>query len=180
MLVLASISVSSVVSAQQIGRVTFQEIVLVLPEADSIQAKITKHAATLETDLEQMRVELNNKLEDYKKKRTTYSVAIDEQKQRELNDYNTRINEFAQTAQKEVENVSFSLTQPLLLKVQEAIAKVSKEKGLTFVVDLSQGNNIMYIDEAATLDITPLVKVSLGIAADAKPKQQPQQQQQMR
>ena len=177
MLVLASISVTSVASAQKIGRVAFQEIVLVLPEADSIQGKITKYAEQLDADLEQMRVELNNKFEDYQKKQATFSTAINEQKQKELNDYNTRIQEFAKTAQRDIEEMQFKLTQPLFLKVQAAIKNVSVEKALTIVVDLSQGNNVMYIDEATTLDITPLVKVSLGVAADAKPKQQPQQMQ---
>lgn len=170
MLVLVAVCVSSVANAQKIGRVLFQEIVLVLPETDSVQAKIKNHAEQLDADLEQLRVEFNNKLEDYQKKKATYSLAIDQQKQKELNDYNTRLTEFAQTAQQEVETVQFSLTQPLFNKVGDAIKKVAKEQGLTMVIDLTQGNNIMYLDETLTTDITPLVKKSLGIAPDAKPK----------
>lgn len=176
MFVLVAVLVSSVANAQKIGRVLFQEIVLVLPETDSVQAKIKNHAEQLDADLEQMRVEFNNKLEDYQKKKATYSVAIDQQKQRELNDYNTRLTEFAQTAQQEVETVQFSLTQPLFNKVGDAIKKVAKEQGMTMVIDLTQGNNIMYLDETLTTDITPLVKKSLGISPDAKPKALPQEQ----
>ncbi|MEG1935613.1 MAG: OmpH family outer membrane protein [Rikenellaceae bacterium] len=175
MLVLVAMCVSSVANAQKIGRVLFQEIVLVLPETDSVQAKIKNHAEQLDADLEQMRVEFNNKLEDYQKKKATYSVAIDQQKQRELNDYNTRLTEFAQTAQQEVETIQLSLTQPLFTKVGDAIKKIAKEQSLTMVVDLTQGNNIMYLDEATTTDITPLVKKSLGIDPNAKPKPLPQQ-----
>ncbi|MFI3321608.1 MAG: OmpH family outer membrane protein [Rikenellaceae bacterium] len=163
------------VRAQKIGRVLFQEIVMVLPEMDSVSAQVQRHGQQLEADMEQMRVEYNNKLESYQKNKATYSAAIDEQKQRELNEYGARYQEFSQTAQTEFQNVQYSLTQPIFIKVGEKIQEVAKEQGLTMVVDLSQGNNILYVDEANTTDITPLVKSALGVDPNAKPKTAQQQ-----
>ncbi len=168
---LVAVSTTSVVSAQKIGKVTFQEVLFVLPETESVQTQITDYAMQLDEQLEIMRVELNNKIEDYQNKQATYSPAIKEQKEKELNELNARIQEFSQTAQADIQELQQKLTQPLFVKVQEAIASVAKEQAVLMVVDLSQGNNIMYIDEANSVDITPLVKVALGVAADAKPKE---------
>jgi len=51
--------------------------------------------------------------------------------------------------------------QPLLEKVQDAINKVGKEKGLTYVIDKALGV-IVYIGDDA-IDITADVKKKLGI-----------------
>ncbi|MFI3315547.1 MAG: OmpH family outer membrane protein [Rikenellaceae bacterium] len=159
----------NVANAQKIGTVLFQEIMLVLPETDSVQSQIQKKAQELEADLEAMRVEFNNKASDFETNKENYTPAISEQKQKELIEIQTRYQNYTQAAQSDIESIQMKLTQPILKKVADMIQTVSKENGLLMVVDLTQGNNIMYVDEENSMDITPIVKERLGVDRDAVP-----------
>ena len=63
------------------------------------------------------------------------------------------------------------LNETVMKKAQDAIDKVAKAQGLAYVFDLATGA-IIYIDEANTVNLLPLVKAELGIPAS---KTQPTQ-----
>ncbi len=57
------------------------------------------------------------------------------------------------------------LMSPVIEKAQNAITKVAKENGLTYVFDLSAGS-LIYYDDKGSVDLLPLVKKELGIPAE--------------
>ena len=63
--------------------------------------------------------------------------------------------------------------EPVMKKAFEAIEKVAKAQGLSYVIDLSSGA-VVYINDANTVNLLPLVKSELGIPAS---KTQPTQYQ---
>ena len=61
--------------------------------------------------------------------------------------------------------------EPVYKKAFEAIEKIAKAQGLAYVLDLASGA-LIYIDDANTVNLLPMVKSELGIPAS---KTQPTQ-----
>ena len=81
------------------------------------------------------------------------------------------LQQFQQTAEQDFSTRQESLLTPVMKKAQEAIDKVAKAQGIAYVIDLSSGA-VIYVDEANTVNLLPLVKAELGIPAS---KTQPTQ-----
>ncbi|MEQ1746006.1 MAG: OmpH family outer membrane protein [Saprospiraceae bacterium] len=70
------------------------------------------------------------------------------------------IQAYEENAQKALDARRTEMLQPILLKVNEAIAKVAKQNGYALVFDVGSGAMLF---AAETIDITPLVKKELGL-----------------
>ena len=148
-------------SAQKVGRIDFQAVMISLPETDSAQVKIQALIKDLQEQMEEMRVEFNNKLSDFQQKQSTLTPAISEVKQKELSDLSTRMQEMETRAQSDVNAMQVQLFQPIIDKIKEATAKAAKVQGLTMVLDTETSQSLVYIDETTT-DLTDVVIKALG------------------
>ncbi|HEY9124253.1 MAG TPA: OmpH family outer membrane protein [Bacteroidales bacterium] len=157
----AFISTAGAQTAIKLGHINSQELIEAMPESDSAQKKIEKLTKDLQSQLETMQVELNNKYQDYLSKRDTYSDLIKQTKENELQELNQRIQTFSQNAEQDLQKQRSGLYKPILDKANKAIADVSKENGFTYIFDLA-GGLIIYHAENST-DILPLVKAKLGL-----------------
>ena len=72
-----------------------------------------------------------------------------------------RMQEFQMTAQQDYQQKEAELFQPIMDEAQNAIEKVAKANGFTYVFDLSAGGLVYFSEES--VDILPLVKKELGI-----------------
>lgn len=157
---------SSSAMAQQLkfGYVNSQEILFLMPEIDSIQVKITKLNEDYSEILETMQVEFNQKYQDFQKNLSTYSPAVRQTKEQELQGLQQRLEEFYSNANQEIEQTRNELFAPVMEKAQNAIQKVGRDNGYTAVFDRAAGA-LIYIDEKnpAMVDISQLVKNELGI-----------------
>lgn len=165
-------------SAQTIklGYINSKELIQMMPELDSAQVKLEAYSKELQQQSEEIMVEYNKKLNDYKAKAETYTPAINEQKRKELTDIETRYQEFAQIAQRDLQEQEGALMAPIIAKAKEAIRKAAKANAITIVFDYSTGvfdqSAVIYVDEATTVDLMPLVKADLKIV-DKKPAATP-------
>ena len=89
------------------------------------------------------------------------SDLIREAKASEIQEMQVRLQNFAQTAQQDLQQQSMVLIQPVMDKARKAIEEVAKENGLIYVFDMSQGNPVYASEES--LDMLPLVKAKLGL-----------------
>ena len=137
--------------AQKFGRINTQEIIMAMPE--------TK---TMQDNIETMNVEFNTKLQDFQKNYNTFSDAIKEVKEKELNDMQTRTREFQERAQQDYQKKQNELLAPIIDKAKSAIDKVAAAGGFLVVFDTSTGS-LAYFDEATLTDVAPAVKKELGI-----------------
>ena len=80
--------------AQKFGRINTQEIIMAMPETKTMQENMDTFAKELSDNIETMNVEFNTKLQDFQKNYNTFSDAIKEVKEKELNDMQTRTREF--------------------------------------------------------------------------------------
>ena len=145
--------------AQKIGRINSQDVVINMAEFKQAQTQIETLAKDLQAQAETIQVELNNKFQEYQKGMETMTDAVRQLKEKELNDLNTRLQEFNQIAQQELQKKEQELMEPIIKKANEAINEIAKAGGYSVILETSA---MVYFDEAQVKDITPEVKAKLG------------------
>ena len=131
-----------------------------MTEFKEAQTQIEALAKDLQAQAETIQVEMNNKLQEYQKGAETMTDAVRQLKEKELNDLNTRLQEFNQVAQQELQKKEQELMEPIIKKANEAISEVAKAGGYTVIME---SGSMVYFDEANVKDISPEVKAKLGI-----------------
>ena len=107
--------------AQKFGRINTQEIIMAMPETKTMQENMDTFAKELSDNIETMNVEFNTKLQDFQKNYNTFSDAIKEVKEKELNDMQTRTREFQERAQQDYQKKQNELLAPIIDKAKSAI-----------------------------------------------------------
>ena len=151
------------VSAQTLGRVNFQELVMLMPEMDAARETMAASQKEAEETYSAMAEEFQSKYTQYQQRQATWTAAIREAKERELTDINTRLQEFQQTISQELQQQQAQLQAPIMEKAQKAVQEIAKAKGITVLFDATSA---LYFDESKVVDITPDARKALNIPAD--------------
>lgn len=146
--------------AQKFGRINSQEILLAMPETKEMDTNMQAYAKDLQDNLETIAVEFNQKLNDYQKNYETYSDAVRQLKEKELQELQNRRQEFEQIAQQDYQKKQQELLTPIVEKAKAAIDKVAKNNGYLAVFETG---SLAAYDEAALTDLAPMVRAELGI-----------------
>jgi outer membrane protein len=160
-LALGILSMAIAVHAQKFGHITSEQLLQAMPEYDSAQAKVEDLRDQYDLEIERLQVEINKKIEEFNNSEATMTNLIREAKASEIQEMQVRLQNFAQTAQQDLQQQSMMLIQPVMDKARQAIEAVAKEKGLLYVFDLSQGNPVYTGPES--VDMLPLVKAQMGL-----------------
>lgn len=144
------------------GHVNTDEIIKAMPEYDSAMAKLEKTRQELVNTLQLMSVELKNKADAYDKESKTLTDIVRQTKEQELQDLQTRIQNFQNQAQTTLQEQQATLTQPIFSKVDKAIKDVGKEGGFIYVFDVAKGQ-VLYFDETKSINVLVSVKTKLGL-----------------
>ena len=147
-------------TAQKIGYVNFNELLQSMPGIDSVRISLQDYQQTLTDQMDQMRVEFENKYLDYQGKSAGLSPIIKQNKEQELAQLQERIDAFQQQAQQDLQNKQAELLQPLIDDAKEAVSQVAKELGYTYVLNAIE--DVLLYSEPAD-DLMPKVKEKLGI-----------------
>jgi outer membrane protein len=147
------------------GHINTQELVLLMPERDSAQTKLESISKDLQDQIQDLQTELQTKYTTYQQKQATWTAAILEAKQREIQEISARTEEFQRTAQEELQRAQQQLLQPVIQKATKAIEKVARQEGFTYIFDIS-GGAIQYFNPDQSVDILPLVKKELNITKE--------------
>ncbi|MDR0737759.1 MAG: OmpH family outer membrane protein [Prevotellaceae bacterium] len=145
------------------GHINTQELIVLMPERDSAQVKMETITKDLQEQIQAMQLELQTKYTTYQQKQATWTAAILEAKQKELQDLSVRAEEFQRTAQEELQRQQQLLLQPVIQKAATAIEKVAKQEGFTYVFDVSA---LQYFSPEQSIDVLPLVKKELNITKE--------------
>ena len=150
--------------AQKIGYVNTEEIITNMKETQDAYTQLEAYAKDLQAQMETIQVEFNNKLQEYQNATETMTDAVRQLKEKELTDLNTRIQEFQQVAQQDLQKKENELLAPIYEKVKNTIDEVAKAGGYTVILP---GNALIYVDAAQVKDIASDVKAKLGITTPA-------------
>lgn len=154
-------------SAQKFGRVDLAAIVPNMPEFKEAQTNLEAYGTDLQNQLEQIQVEFNQKYVEYEKNVSTYTDAIRQMKESELQQLQQRFSEFQQIAQQDMQKKEAEVMEPIYNKANEAVKAVAEAGGYLAIFstagDMASSAGLAYFDAAALTDITAEVKASLGI-----------------
>ena len=158
---------ASAANAQQFGRVDLTAIIPNMPEYQEAEKNLAEYGKDLQDQLEQMQVEFNQKLADYQKNANTYSDAIRQTKESELQQLDQRLREFQQIAYQDLQKKQNELMAPIIEKANNAVNAVAKEGGYIAIFntegDMAASAGLAYFDPEQLTNITEAVAKKLGV-----------------
>lgn len=158
----ALIALSASAQNLKFAHVNFNELVMLMPAADSARAQMAASQQEAQDTYKSMTDEFQNKYQQYQQKSSTWTAAIRESKEKELTDIQNRIEEFNQSIQQELQQQQQQLMAPIQQKAVEAVEKLAKAGGYIYVFEKS---SMLYVDESQSVDLTPAARKALGIPA---------------
>ena len=161
----AAFAASATAQNYQFGHINTGELVSLMAETDSARVKLNAYSQELSEEMDAMQTEYSSKLNTYQQKSATWTDAIRQSKEAELQEIIQRLQQFEQTAQQDLGQMQQTLMAPVYEKAQNAINKVAKDNNLIFVFDTASGS-IVYKNDDKSLDLLPLAKKELGIPAE--------------
>ncbi len=159
-LITVMIITGSNVKAQKIGYVDLQELMQLMPEYKKASTDLEAFGKTLRDELDKMSEEFQKKVADFQRLEPTMSAPIKEVKQKELQDMQSRIQDFQQSAQENVRKKEAELVKPIIEKAKNAISMVAKEGGFAYIFDSSVAG---FLYKPAGDDVLAAVKKKLGL-----------------
>ena len=148
-------------SRAKLGYIDSQKLLTMMPERAKAQKELQDFAKTLEDQLASMNSELQQKYNEYMAKKDSMPDFLKQTKEKEIQDLQVRIQNFQASAQQELQKKEQELLQPIIDKAKNAIHKVAKAKGYSYIFDVSTGAFLYWPENSD--DILPLVKKELGI-----------------
>jgi len=142
------------------GHINRDDIIMAMPDYDTAMKAYNAYGQELTNALELMQVEYNNKLDQYVKDSKTLTDLVKTNKEQELADMQTRIANFQQQAQVQLQDKQVALLNPIIERVTAAINDVAKAQGFVYVYDV---RTLIYFDATKSTDVAPLVKTKLGL-----------------
>ncbi|MBR8536505.1 OmpH family outer membrane protein [Carboxylicivirga mesophila] len=158
----AAIAFVGKVQAQDLkfGHINIQELVMQLPEKVAADQELQAEATKLQEQLQVMQQDLQKKYTDYMSQRDSLPDLIRATKEKEIQDYEQRMQQYSQMAQQTIGQKEQQLLQPIITKVQKAIDEVGQEQGLIYIFDIS--SQVVVYHSSKSIDCAPLVKTKLG------------------
>jgi outer membrane protein len=132
-----------------------------LPDKIAADKALQTEATKLQEQLQVMQQDLQNKYNDYMTQRDSLPDLIRATKEKEIQDYEQRMQQYSQMAQQTIGQKEQQLLQPIITKVQKAIDEVGQDQGLIYIFDISSQVVVYHSDKS--IDCAPLVKAKLGV-----------------
>ena len=160
MLAVASLFAFSAVAQPKFAHVNFAELVQLMPEADEARTALEASNKEIQETYTAMVEEYNSKYAVYQQKAETWTPAVRQSKEKELQGIVSRISEFESSIERELAQQQQTLMAPIQKKAIDTVNKLAKEGGYIYVIDV---NGALYIDDTQSIDLTPAARKILGI-----------------
>lgn len=156
-----ALAVPMMISAQtlKIGLVDSNAIMQAHPDTKAAMTKMEEASKKYDEEGQKLQAEFQRMYEEFQKTADTELPAIKERKMRELQEYQNKMQTFAQSADQDLQRMQNDLLQPIQKKVKDAMDAVGKEGGYSLIQESASA----YYYAAPVEDITAKVKAKLGI-----------------
>lgn len=163
LLLAVCIALPMCVSAQALkfGTVNSQQLFELMPEKAVAEKTLVDASKKYEDEYKKLQDEFNKKYTEFQALDASTPQSIKDRRMQELQENNTKIQNFQQMAANDLQKQQETLLAPITQKLQQAIQAVGKENGFTFIYDLSIPS-VVY-SGAPSIDVAPLVKAKLGL-----------------
>jgi len=154
--------------AQNQARIGFTDpevLVAYLPESKTMQQQLETYHRKLQQAGADKENYLQAQIADYRAKMSVLSTEKKTAMEKKIEETQMDLQNYVTESEQNLAQKRIELMQPILTKVNGAIARVAKAKGLEIVLTQQA---ILYIDEAKVLNITREVGTALGITFPQK------------
>jgi outer membrane protein len=146
--------------AQKTAHLSFDSLISLMPETKTATDAAQNYLKGLEQELVAMQGEFETKYKDYLEKQPTMSDLLKKNKEEDLQQLQTRIQDFQRQAEQDYKRKQNELTAPIMEKAKKGIEAVAKEGGYKYVLDTSpQSTAVLYSEQGD--DILNAVKKKL-------------------
>ena len=145
----------------KIGVINADAVFQVMPEAANIQTQVQNISKQYEDAFKKLNEEGQRLVAEFQamEKDPTVANGIKEDKMKEIQACEIRIQEFRKTAEQDIQKQIKQLQAPIEEKLMKTITEVGKENGFTAILPLG----LALYTGSDVIDITPMVKAKLGI-----------------
>jgi outer membrane protein len=150
----------SFAEAQKIAHLSYDSLISLMPETKMATEAAQNYLKGLEQEMTAMQEELQTKYKKYLEEEPTMSELLKKNKQEDLNQLQTRIQDFQRQAEMDYKRKQAELTAPLMEKAKKGIEAVAKESGYRYVLDTSPQTTAVLYSEGSD-DILNAVKKKL-------------------
>lgn len=158
-LLLILLPLGVVAQEAKIAIVNTVEIFNAMPEVSDVENQLAALNEQYEKEFKVMQDEYNKKFAEYVEQRDSLTDNIRLRREQEIQDLETRIQNFVPVAQQEMQKRQGELYTPIQEKLQNAIKSVGDEKGYTYILNPQV---LLYTGNSA-IDATSFVKAKLGL-----------------
>ena len=155
------------ISQQKFGHMNSGNMLEMMPEVQASDKVLAALHDSLEIELDTMMTRFRNNYNNALKavNEGTMTKIKQAEVEKELQDEQARIAEYQKQAQLVVGQRRQKLLAPVIDKLNAAIIEVGKEKGYSFIFDVSSGG-MLYVNKSE--DVSSLVASKLGLKLDDK------------
>ena len=141
-------SAQFVTAQTKVAHVDVSELMLTMPAMKTAQGQLEKIQKSYDAEYNTMVQEYQTKMKKYQGDAETGTVtdAVNETRAKEMQDMGSRIQQYRETATKELQQKELDLVKPIMEKAQQAIQKVARAKGFEYVLDASNGSGVLMAD----------------------------------
>jgi len=129
-----------------------------MPETEQVQAELEKYIQERQNTFQQRYQEWIDQMTAYSEDAEAGNLSEQQQAEEEerLNEMQQELNSFQQRIQQQIQQRQTELFNPLLVRVENAMAEVSEEMGLDYVINKASntGDPIVYYTSERAPDIT--------------------------
>lgn len=142
------LSAQFVTAQSKVAHIDVSELMTNMPAMKTAQAQLEKIQKSYDAEYNTMVQEYQTKMEKYRTEAEngTASDAVNESRAKEMQDMGTRIQQYRETATKELQQKELDLVKPIMEKAQQAIQKVARAKGYEYVLDSTSGSGVLMAD----------------------------------
>ena len=158
-LLLMILPLGAIAQEVKIAYVKTQEVFMAMPEVSEMEKKLADLNEKYKGELKLMQDEYQKKYADFIQQQDSLTENIKLRRMQEIQDIQTRMDNFVQMGQQDVQKQQQDLLIPIQQKLQDAIKAVGDEKGYTYIIDPAAS---LYTGSNA-VDATPFVRTKLGL-----------------
>jgi outer membrane protein len=153
------------------GKIVYTSVDFILqniPEGKVVQNQLEVTKAQLDKALQETYKEAQDKFEAYQKNGANMTEVIRADKEKELQNLQSRIQEMQANAQQSLATKQQQLMEPLITKINDAIQAVGKENGFLYILNMDggQGNPTILFTSSEDNNATNLILRKLGVDPD--------------
>jgi outer membrane protein len=141
-------SAQFVTAQSKVAHIDMSELMTTMPAMKTAQAQLEKIQKSYDGEYNTMVQEYQTKMKKYQADAETGTVtdAVNETRAKEMQDMGTRIQQYRETATKELQQKELDLVKPIMEKATAAVQKVARAKGIEYVLDSTVGSGVMLAD----------------------------------